>query len=61
MADIFDEVTEDLKKDQYKEFWNKHKLKIIFLFSLFILTIVGYKTAQYHFLQKKNCSLKPIF
>ena len=53
MADIFDEVTEDLKKDQYKEFWNKHKLKIIFLFSLFILTIVGYKTAQYHFLQKK--------
>ena len=53
MADIFDEVTEDLKKDQYKEFWNKHKLKIIFLFLLFILTIVGYKTAQYHFHKKK--------
>lgn len=53
MADIFDEVTEDLKKDQYKEFWNKNKIKIISLFSLIILTIIVYKTAQYYFEQRK--------
>ena len=35
MADIFDEVSEDLRKDQYKQIWLKYKKFIIF-FILFL-------------------------
>ena len=53
MADIFDEVTEDLKKDQYKEFWNNHKIKIISFLSFIILLFLAYKFTLYYLEQKK--------
>ena len=37
MADIFDEVSEDLRKDQYKQIWLKYKKIIISFISIFIL------------------------
>ena len=43
MADIFDEVSEDLRKDQYKQIWLKYK-KIIISFGLvFVLSVVTFK------------------
>ncbi len=32
MADIFDEVSEDLRKDQYKQIWFKYKNLLSLLF-----------------------------
>ena len=46
-------LQKDLKKDQYKEFWNKHKLKIISFCSIFILTVIGFKSTEYYLEQKK--------
>ncbi len=52
MADIFDEVTEELRQDQFKEIWKKYQ-KLIFLSLFLIISIVGgYKGYQYYKNQK---------
>ena len=48
MADIFDEVTEELRQDQFKEIWKKYQ-KLIFLSLFLIITLVGgYKGYEYY-------------
>ena len=53
MADIFDEVSEDLRKDQYKQIWLKYKKFIISFISIFILSIITFKYIEYHQEKKK--------
>ena len=43
MADIFDEVSEELKKDQLITTWKKYSKLIIILVSLIILSLVSYQ------------------
>ena len=53
MADIFDEVSEDLRKDQYKQIWLKYKKFIIAFISVLILSIITFKYVEYHQEKKK--------
>ena len=53
MADIFDEVSEDLRKDQYKQIWLKYKKIIIAFISIFVLSILTFKYIEYYKEQKK--------
>ena len=53
MADIFDEVSEDLRKDQYKQIWLKYKKFIISFISIFILSIIAFKYIEYYQEKKK--------
>ena len=48
MADIFDEVTEDLRKDQIKQLWIKYKKIIIFISSFLVLFIISFKYFEYY-------------
>ena len=48
MADIFDEVSEDLRKDQYKQVWLKYKKIIISFISIFVLTILTFRYIEYY-------------
>ncbi len=43
MADIFDEVSEELKQDQLIKTWKKYSKLIIFLISLIIISLVSYQ------------------
>ena len=43
MADIFDEVSEELKKDQLIQTWKKYSKVIIILTSLIIISLVTYQ------------------
>ena len=43
MADIFDEVSEELKQDQLIKTWKKYSKLIIFLISLIIILLVSYQ------------------
>ena len=52
MADIFDEVSEDLRKDQYKQIWLKYKKFIISFVCIFILSVITFKYIEYY--QEKN-------
>ena len=54
MADIFDEVSEDLRKDQYKQIWLKYKRFIITFISIFVLSVIGFKYIQYYQEKKKT-------
>ena len=47
MADIFDEVSEDLRKDQYKQIWSKYKIYYFFI-SFVVLSIIAYKYIEYY-------------
>ena len=53
MADIFDEVSEDLRKDQYKQIWIKYKKIIISFISIFVLSVIGFKYIEYYQEKKK--------
>ena len=53
MADIFDEVSEDLRKDQYKQIWLKYKKIIIAFISIFVLSILTFKYIEFYKEQKK--------
>ena len=53
MADIFDEVSEDLRKDQYKQIWLKYKKIIIIFISIFILSVIAFKYLEYYQEKKK--------
>ena len=48
MADIFDEVSEDLRKDQYKQIWLKYNKFIISFISIFVLSVITFKYLQYY-------------
>ena len=52
MADIFDEVSEELKQDQLIQFWKKYSKLIITLIFLIIFSIVSYQA--YIAWNKKN-------
>ncbi len=43
MADIFDEVSEELKQDQLIQFWKKYSKLIITFISLIILSVISYQ------------------
>ncbi len=43
MADIFDEVSEELKQDQLIQIWKKYSKLIIILISLIIISLVSYQ------------------
>ena len=51
MADIFDEVSEELKQDQLIQFWKKYSKLIITFILLIILSMVSY---QVYITWKKN-------
>ena len=52
MADIFDEVSEELRQEQFKEIWKKYK-KLFFLVLFLIISIVGgYKGYEFYKNQK---------
>ena len=60
MADIFDEVSEDLRKDQYKQIWLKYKKIIISFIFIFVVSISAFKYIEYYQEKKKigdSCSL----
>ncbi len=48
MADIFDEVSEDLRKDQYKQIWLKYKKLIISFILIFFISISAFKYIEYY-------------
>ena len=43
MADIFDEVSEELKQDQLIQIWKKYSKLIITLISLIIISLISYQ------------------
>ena len=53
MADIFDEVSEDLRKDQYKQIWSKYKYFIISFIVIFIVSISVFKYIEFYQEKKK--------
>ena len=53
MADIFDEVSEDLRKDQYKQIWLKYKKFIISFIFIFVLSVIAFKYIEYYQEKKK--------
>ena len=60
MADIFDEVSEDLRKDQYKQIWLKYKKIIITFISIFVLSIIAFKYIQ-HYQEKKKIEVATLY
>ncbi len=54
MADIFDEVSEDLRKDQYKQIWFKYKKFIISFVFIFVLSVVTFKMIELYQEKKKT-------
>ena len=60
MADIFDEVSEDLRKDQYKQIWLKYKKIIISLVSIFVLSVIAFKYIQ-HYQEKKKIEVATLY
>ena len=60
MADIFDEVSEDLRKDQYKQIWLKYKKIIISFISILILSVIAFKSIEYY-QEKKKIELSNLY
>ena len=54
MADIFDEVSEDLRKDQYKQIWLKYKKFIIPFIIVFVLSVITLKYIEYYQEKKRT-------
>ena len=54
MADIFDEVSEDLRKDQYKQIWLKYKKFIVSFIIIFVLSVITFKYVEYYQEKKKT-------
>ena len=42
MADIFDEVSEELKQDQLEQIWNKYSIYIISVAFILFISVLGY-------------------
>ena len=60
MADIFDEVSEELKQDQLIQFWKKYSKLIITFILLIILSVVFYQ-AYITWNKKKNEAISEQF
>ena len=60
MADIFDEVSEDLRKDQYKHIWLKYKKFIISLIIIFTLSVITFKYLE-HYQEKKKTEIAILY
>ena len=60
MADIFDEVSEDLRKDQYKQIWLKYKKFIISFIIIFFLSIITFKYLE-HYQEKKKTEISTLY
>ena len=60
MADIFDEVSEDLRKDQYKQIWLKYKKIIISFISIFVLSVIAFKYIQ-HYQENKKIEVATLY
>ena len=60
MADIFDEVSEDLRKDQYKQIWLKYKKFIMSFIVIFVLSIVTFKLIE-HYQEKKKTEIAILY
>ena len=53
MADIFDEVSEELKQDRLIQIWKKYSKYIVSFFVITILSILSYQLFLQHLLEKK--------
>ena len=60
MADIFDEVSEDLRKDQYKQIWLKYKKFIISFSIIFVLSVTTFKYIE-HYQKKKRTEIAILY
>ena len=60
MADIFDEVSEDLRKDQYKHIWLKYKKFIISFIIIFTLSVITFKYLE-HYQEKKKTEIAILY
>ena len=60
MADIFDEVSEDLRKDQYKQIWLKYKKFIISFVLIFVLSVVTFKFIE-SYQEKKKIEIATLY
>ncbi len=60
MADIFDEVSEDLRKDQYKQIWLKYKKFIISFILIFVVSISAFKYIEYY-QEKKRMEIAALY
>ena len=60
MADIFDEVSEDLRKDQYKQIWLKYKKFIISFIFIFVVSISAFKYIEYY-QEKKRLEIAALY
>ena len=47
MADIFDEVNEDLKKDKIMQLWKKYRNLIISFLIVLLIVILSYQSYTY--------------
>ncbi len=60
MADIFDEVSEDLRKDQYLQFWQKYK-KIIILAGIIVVISLGIFKYIEHYKAEKQIRISNLY
>ena len=60
MADIFDEVSEDLRKDQYKQICLKYKKFIISFILIFVVSISAFKYIEYY-QEKKRMEIAALY
>ena len=60
MADIFDEVSEDLRKDQYKQIWLKYKKFIVSFIIIFVLSVITFKYIE-HYQEKKKTEIAILY
>ena len=60
MADIFDEVNEDLKKDKIMQLWKKYRNLIISFLIVLLIVIISYQSYTY-IINKKNLNSADIF
>ena len=60
MADIFDEVSEDLRKDQYKKIWIKYKKLIIAFIFFFVSSLMAFKYFE-HYQEEKKIEIATLY
>lgn len=61
MADIFDEVSEELKQDQLKQIWNNYSKYIISVAFILFISVLGYFFYDKWKLEKKEVSSSQFF
>ena len=60
MADIFDEVSEDLRKDQFKQIWFKYKKFIISFVLILVMSVVAFKFIE-SYQEKKKIEIATLY